>query len=257
MGMKKMLYVALPLALLFAGACSMIGLPDISPEERKVKSEIASWTREWESRNGNVYALSKSVLEDIRKLPEASRRTYYFNKFVDEVLSSSFEVGPKFPLEYWTTRPISIGADSEDDEPQRLLLGRHGAIVDIGEMLYYETWRHGWLLADQIVLVFRFAAKMEKERKRLGCLEVGCSGRLVDSLEERVCNFLKGPPSDEQQQVREVFEKMAGRPVRDREKILADLWTLNKKKDEAYHKMMKAYIQSSLEKKQSGKGERR
>ena len=249
MGMKTILNVVLLFVLLFAGGC----LTDVSPAERKVKSEIASWTREWESKDGNVYALSKSVLADIRNLPEASRRMYYFNKFVDAVLSSSFEVGPKFPLEYWTTRPISIGADSDEDEPQRLLLGRHGAIVDIGDMLYYETWRHGWLLADQIVLVFRFAAKMEEERKRLGCLEVGGSSRLVDRLEVRVWNFLKGPPSDEQQQVREVFEKTAGRPVRDREKILADSLELDKKKDEAYHKMMKAYIRSSLEKKQLGK----
>lgn len=250
---KKMLYVALPLALLFAGACNMIGLTDISPEERKVKSEIASWTREWESENHNVYVLSKSVLEGIRKLPEASKRTYYFNKFVDAVLSSSFEVGPKFPLEHWTTRPITMGADCKEDEPRRILLWRHRAIVDIGDMLYQETWRHGWKVADQIVLVFRFAAKMEKERKRLGDLEVGNSGRLVDSLEVMVWYFLKGPPSAEKQQVREVFEKTAGRPVRDHEKILADRWEFGKKQDEAARKMMRAFIRSSLEKKQSGK----
>ena len=249
MGMKTIHNVAILFVLLFAGGC----VTNISPTERKVKSEIASWTREWESKNGNVYVLSKSVLEGIRKLPEASKRTYYFNKFVDAVLSSSFEVGPKFPLEHWTTRPITMGADCEEDEPRRNLLWRHRAIVNIGDMLYYETWRHGWLLSDQIVLVFRFAAKMEKERKRLGDLEVGDSGRLVDTLEERVCDFLKGPPSDEQQQVREVFEKTAGRPVRDREKIVADRLELGKKQDEAARKMMKAFIRSSLEKKQSGK----
>lgn len=249
MGMKTIHNVAILFVLLFAGGC----VTNISPTERKVKSEIASWTREWESKNGNVYVLSKSVLEGIRKLPEASKRAYYFNKFVDAVLSSSFEVGPKFPLEHWTTRPITMGADCEEDEPRRNLLWRHRVIVDIGDMLYYETWRHGWLLADQIVLVFRFAAKMEKERKRLGDLEVGDSGRLVDTLEERVCDFLKGPPSDEQQQVREVFEKTAGRPVRDREKIVADRLELRKKKKEAAHKMVEAFIKSSLEKKQSGK----
>ena len=97
------------------------------------------------------------------------------------------------------------------------------------------------------------AAKMEKERKRLGDLEVGNSGRLVDSLEVMVWYFLKGPPSAEKQQVREVFEKTAGRPVRDHEKILADRWEFGKKQDEAARKMMRAFIRSSLEKKQSGK----
>ena len=56
-----------------------------------------------------------------------------------------------------------------------------------------------------------------------------------------------------QEKGREVFEKTAGRPVRDHEKIVADRLELGKKQDEAARKMMKAFIRSSLEKKQSGK----
>lgn len=244
---KSICNVVISLALLFTGACSLTDTTDLSPEEAAVESAITSWPSKWKERGFDVYGFTETVLEDIQKISEVSRQKKCCDKLAEQVLSVSFEDGPKFPLEHWNTRPISVGAGGDEDMPRLALDSRHCIIVSIGKLFYRAQNRLAVPMEERMKLVFRFADKMEQERKRLKAMEVGSARDLIDDLERDLWYHLQGYPTKEKQRIRAQFEKVVGRSIRDPDKIFEDRKEFLKRRTEASHKMLEEFKKSEYE----------
>lgn len=243
MTIQSIYQIFIGVAVLLTAACTTIRAESLTQEEASVVAKIESWPGKWRSGKDGLAPYASSIIEDLKNLPNHSRRILYLNRLIDVVLSSSFEDCPPFPLEDWERRPVIMNANDED--PRKTLRSMHLAIVDTVEVIYCEQRRLYRPMEDRLSLILRFEQKMEKERKRLGAIDVGGASLLVDQFEKELGNYLaKGEQTEERLRIRSRFEKTMGRPIRDLLKIEEEQQQRLRLHRETVKKNMEAYKRS-------------